>query len=385
MTFEPAALALALWAWALTSVQIVAAHRARRAIPSPWETAGSHDTTLVLRPCAGVEPGLEENLASTALAAWRGPLRVRFGVARADDPAATIAERAAEALRRNGIDAACVVTDRGAENPKAAQLAAMMAREEPFDGVVLVADSDVDLTALPLGDVSARLERDKTLAALWVPPVEREGETLGDRASRAVLGSSLHAFTLLAHLDPEGVVGKLLALRADALRAVGGFDALSAHLGEDIELARRLREKGLRVEAAPFVAPSNAAGRGVREVIERYARWIAVIRAQRPRLLWTYPTLLFGASSWTLCAAGVFAHRSGAHPALAPFALAVWLSRVLVARVASRRAGIAHTLRDIARAELTLASSFVLALRSRRVAWRGRTLTLRRDGSLEAA
>ncbi|MFO0627141.1 MAG: glycosyltransferase [Polyangiales bacterium] len=246
----PAVAALGAWAAALVTVQGVAVTRALRTRRDDWDTDAPHGPTLVLRPCAGEDPDLAHNLLSTARARWNGPVKVLLGVARDDDPARGPCERAAEALRLEGIDARCVVTHAEGANQKVAQLAAMLDRAGDGHAAVLVADSDADLTGLPLGAMVARLFAHERCAAVWVPPVERSAHTAGDRASRAVLGASLHAFPLLARIDGGGLVGKLFAARADALDAVG-FAALRRHLGEDMELARAGARRGGRSRPRP--------------------------------------------------------------------------------------------------------------------------------------
>lgn len=368
---------LLAWAGALTVVQGVAAARALRR-RAPWE-ANAHGAVLVIRPCAGTEPSLAENLESTALARWGGAIRVRLAVATGDDPAAAACEDAAKSLRDKGIDARVVITGADAPNHKAAQLAAVIAREADLPATVVVADSDADLTGLPLGALVARVETSPRTAAAWVPPVERSEGTPGDRASRALLGASLHAFPVLAGIDADGLVGKLVAMRADALAAVGGFDALLRHLGEDMELARAWRAEGWAVEAAPFVVPSTASGRPWSSAVARYARWITVIRAQRPHLLPSYPLLFFGAAPWTALA------LLAPSRATALAALCVWLSRAAVAYVGARRTGAPFSLADIARGDALLAAAFGQAMRARTVRWRGRALAIQRDGTLAEA
>lgn len=366
--------ALLGWAGALTVVQGVAAARALR--PRAPLPEGPHGAALVIRPCAGLDPSLAENLTSVARARWRGPVRVRFAVARADDPAAPVCERAAKSLRDNGIDALTVITGADAPNQKAAQLAAVIAREPELPRTVLIADSDTDLTDLPLGGLVARLEASPRVAAVWAPPVERSVATRGDRASRALLGASLHAFPLLAEIDAGGLVGKLVAIRADALAEAGGFDALVRHLGEDMELARVWRAAGWAIEVAPFVVPSTASGRSWDAAVARYARWMTVIRAQRAHLLPSYPLLFFGALPWTALA------LAAPSPSVALAAAGVWGARLAVVAAGARRAGARLSLKDIARADALLAASFARALRTRAVQWRGRALVIQRDGTL---
>lgn len=370
------ALAAALLAWAavLCVVQGVAVLRALRR-RAPW-ASGAHGPALVIRPCAGTEPSLAENLQSTARARWGGAVRVRLAVARADDPAAAVCADVAKSLCDKGIDARVVITDTDAPNQKAAQLAAVIAREGELPATLVVADSDADLTGLPLDALVARVESSPRTAAAWVPPVERHARTAGDRASRAVLSASLHAFPLLSGIDPGGLVGKLVALRTDALSAVGGFGALERHLGEDMELARALREKGWAIEAAPFVVPSTASGRSGEAAVARYARWMTVIRAQRAHLLPSYPVLFFGTIPWTALA--LFTPSR----ATALAAACVWAARALVAVAGARRAGVRASAGDILRGDALLAASFARALRTRTVRWRGRALAIQRDGTL---
>ncbi|WP_437781539.1 glycosyltransferase [Sorangium sp. So ce1097] len=350
---------------------------------------------LVVRPCAGQEPHLERTLRSLAGARLPASASARcvFAVADAGDGALPAASAAAEALRAAAIPAEVALTAAAAPNRKAAQLAAVVARETaPFD-VVVVADSDVDLDGVDLDALVGPLRdgaRPAPLDAVWAPPVEvAPASSLGDRASAAVLGASLHAFPLLAGLDPRGLVGKLFAVRADALAAAGGFAALTAHLGEDMELSRRLlARRGARgtIAAAPLVAPSLAAGRALRDVIARYARWITVIRAQRPALLASYPALFFATP--LIAALAVVAAPAAPVAAAAAAAIAA-ASRLAVAayaaRMAGRRASLLAAAADACLADLVLGAAFLRALSSRTVVWRSVRFTIDRRGLLREA
>lgn len=386
------ALGLALFGWtyavACTSVYGVgraAWTRLRRpqintdSIPHP-----SPLRILVVRPCAGSEPGLDRALLSLSFARSSHPVACRFAVAGASDPAALPAANAASALRGAGIDATVVFTSADAPNHKAAQIEAVLAHErEPFD-VLVVADSDVDLTAFDLDALLAPLLADASVGAVWAPPVETGPLTGGgDRASRALLSASLHAFTILGALDGAGLVGKLFAVRPDAIRATGGFAPMTRVLGEDMELARRLRVAGRTVKVAPVVARSLKTGRSWRGSVDRYARWLAVIRAQRPHLLASYP-LLFFATPLVLLTSALLAPFSPAL-SLAAASVAV-LTRLLVACAARALAGARFapftSMVDAALADTLLAHAFVRSLATRTITWRGRTLTIDRRGVL---
>jgi ceramide glucosyltransferase len=347
--------------------------------------ASSGPRALLIRPCAGDEPALLHALTSTEGVVRSSPLAVRFAVASADDGAAATCEAATARLRAAGFDVETVMTGAVGPNRKADQLSRTIAREVCLPPVVIVADSDVDLDGVRLDDLMAPLS-DPGVAAVWAAPVEVDPVTISDRASAAVLSASLHAFTVLSALDRGGMVGKLVAVRCDALNEVGGFGDLVAHLGEDMELARRLRAAGWRTVLAPMTARSLARGRSWNAVVERYARWISVIRGQRPHLLLTYPGVIFATPLvLALCIGGA---ASGGTVVASAAGLAV-ASRVAIGWLARARSGMTIRPRslplDMFLADALLAAAFVRALGSRRTVWRGVGLHLgKRGGGLKA-
>jgi ceramide glucosyltransferase len=112
---------------------------------------------------------------------------------------------------------------------------------------------------------------------------------------------------------------------------------------------------------------------------------VSVIRAQRPGLLASYPALFFGTVPWTVGALAVGVLRPAVIPLLGVAGAAVWGARLAVAAVGARAAGVPWSFRDALRADAMLADAFVRALRSRRFEWRGRTLVILPDGSLDLA
>lgn len=353
-------IALAVWLAAAAATAMWATIRPR--LPTRG-TVPPH--ALVLRPCAGAEPSLERALLSSAASPWP----VRFALASADDAAHPTAVRVAAALRADGKDVEVVVTGATAPNRKAEQLA--RAASGSNADVLVVADSDVELDAGVLDALASALAN---ADAAWAPPVEVAPLTPGDRASAALLDSSMHAFALLSALDAGGLVGKLFAVRTASLAEVGGFDGLSRHLGEDMELARRLRARGGRIAVVPRVARSLAQGRSRAAVVDRYARWLGVIRAQRPALLLTYPLLL--APAPLLLALGL------RWPWLALLAV---VYRLAVAAAARWRSGFARTtslVADAVRADALLWHAFLRAATSSTVTWRGTRLRLLRGGEI---
>ncbi len=380
------------WASVVVLVSVVAIARAlgrpaapRVTGPAPRVT-GPAPRVVVVRPCAGLEPGLRRSLESTASLRHDGPLRVVFSTSTHDDPARPLLLELAARLRAQGLDVTALVVAPRGPNLKASQLAAIV--DAADDDVALVVDSDVELEGLALAQLIAPLcDPHARVAAVWCPPVEREPVSLGDRMSAALLGGSLHAFPLLGRLDPRGLVGKTFAVRTDALRRVGGFGGLVRHLGEDMELARRLCASGFEIRMSDAVVASLAARRTAGQVLARYARWLLVIRAQRPARLASYP-LLLAATPLLVLAASLGTLLGAIDPGTGPVVvIAVSVVRLTVATIAARIArrdrGPGTAMLDAVLADALLLAAFVRALGPARVRWRDRSLRVGPRGVLE--
>lgn len=367
-----------LWVLVQAACAATAMRALRRRLRAP-EGARASGSVLLVRPCAGAEPELTARLARRG-----GAGDVLFAVAREDDPALPAVREAARLLEEEGARARVLVTGALGPNQKSDQLARALDAAASDAHVLVFADSDVELADDDVTALAASTD-DATVGAAWAPPVE-DGlvATAGDAASHAVLGGSLHAFPLLAGIDRRGMVGKLFAVRRETLEAIGGFSTLRRHLGEDMELARRLDALGLRVVAARRVARSKARGRSLAEVHDRYVRWLTVIRAQRAPLLASYPLLL--APSPLLLALGAFALVRGDAPLLGVVAVGL-VTRFAVAASAraasSGRPTLARTVSDAMIADAVLTAAWITALSTRKVRWRDRALAVGAGGLLE--
>jgi ceramide glucosyltransferase len=363
--------------------------RARRAAA----TVTAWPKLLLLRPCEGLDPSLAETLRSSLRARYDGPRTVFFCVPSPEDPAFAVAKAVRDELVAAGGDVQLIVTELGqAANRKAAQLA-VIERQLPADAdILVVVDSDVLLADDSLPALVGALLSDGGAGAASAPPIDVAPRTLGDRASAALLSSTPHALLALAALSEWAgsvplLAGALLAIRRQALTAVGGFAPLEPYLGEDFELARRLHVAGQRIATSAVPARFTDSGRSLPSVIRRYARWSLVVRRQRPSLFATYLFLLGCAPLVTLATlALVLAH--------APL---LWMSLTMTMLLLVARAGFAVTLRrcyglggSVLRAlaaglvgESLIVAAALRALASAKVDWRGHRLYVGERGALE--
>jgi ceramide glucosyltransferase len=386
------ALTAAAWlglAWSVVAAWLAIGTVLRRrrldAAPTPALPTSSRRIVLA-RPCAGAEPELARCLGSAAEARRSLPIEVVFGVSTRDDGATPAIEAAMKYLRARAIPARSIVAPPIGPNHKASTLAAVAATVGEAGAILVNADSNVDLTEVDLDALVAPILVDPETALVWSPFAEHASTpSLGTRMSVAMLGGGPTSFPLLAAISPRSVSGKLWALDLDALGPSGGLAALAEHLGEDFEMERRLRAAGRRIRPTRGVARAIAPALHAGEAVHRVSRWMMVVRAQRPHLLWAYP-LLFASTPFILALA---AAGSPAAPGVAGAAAALALgARGLVTATARRYAGRGGSpmgaIVDAVLGDATVLLAWIRTLTTREVVWRGRRLEVGRDGALRA-
>lgn len=349
-------------------------------------------SVLLIRPCSGAEPGLLDNLLSVRTLVTTARLRVIMCVDDADDAAWPIILAAAERLRAAGIDAHAQLLEPLGPNRKAGMLAQLLEQSGEFELIANV-DSNVDLDGFsfdallqPLDNLRVGPRVGARVGATWAPWSERRMHAgLGARTSEAVLGASLTAFPLLCGIYSFGLVGKIWAARREALLDCG-FESLPRYLGEDLEMANRLRDRGWGIEVAPVLGRARGHAPRFADVIARFGRWMLATRGSRPQLMITYP-LLFFATPMVLALAGVAVLLSPAASSVALGAAVMAVAaRLLVTLVAQywsgRTVAPVRGLLEAVLGDVALALAWLRGMTGREVEWRGRRLRVGSDGQL---
>jgi ceramide glucosyltransferase len=170
--------------------------------------------------------------------------------------------------------------------------------------------------------------------------------------------------------------GVTIALRRDALAAIGGLPALANQLADDYRLGELTRCAGLRTVLSDMVVETCVDERSLREVVLHELRWLRTIRAVRP-LGYTFsfpsfplPIAMLGA----LLAAG-------AKPALVMLVITVMVRLMLHSTVRQSRLAVSQLW------VLPFNDIFVFALwcwgfANRHVQWRQARYRVARDGSV---
>jgi ceramide glucosyltransferase len=280
------ALGLLLWQW-LEAMRFPLHRRAA--------AAGFATGLTLLKPLKGADAETEACLRSWLTQDYAGPVQVLFGVADAADPAATVVRRLQSEFPEADVELV-VCTERLGPNSKVSKLAQLEPRAR--HPVLVVSDADVavprDFLAqlvLPFRGAEVglvtpfyQLATPATLAMHW--------EAL---AVNADFWSSVLQAVRLGPM--RFALGAVIAVRGEALRAVGGFAALVQHLADDFELGRRVaglrtiplpgepaESEGTdyRIELCPVVVACRESPRGWGAIWRHQLRWARTIRHCQP-------------------------------------------------------------------------------------------------------
>ncbi|HEX8433701.1 glycosyltransferase [Archangium sp.] len=254
-----------------------------------------------------------------------------------------------------------------------------------LDGrVVLVVDADVAVTGALVEGLAAPVAAGAALSTAVPTPVGERG--LVDRAVAGLLRRTHHSFRAL-HVMSAGakaVCGKALGLSARAAAELAG---LADHIGEDLELSKRLHARGLDVALceAPALVPLGAGDWPT--ALARFTRWMQVLESHRPGLYPTVP-LLFTPTwpllVWSLLVGSAWL-AAGVAGLLVVRTLLSWRLVVLSTGVPSGEGGRLGALDWLLGEALLLAAFLSSLVHPPRVTWRGRTYALHAGGRMSPA
>ncbi|HEX8825154.1 MAG TPA: glycosyltransferase [Archangium sp.] len=256
----------------------------------------------------------------------------------------------------------------------------------PRDGrVVLVVDADVAVTGALVEGLAGPVAAGAALSTAVPTPVGERG--LADRAVAGLLRRTHHSFRAL-HVMSAGakaVCGKALGLSAGAAEELSG---LADHLGEDLELSKRLHARGLDVALCEVPALVPLSSSTWSTALARFTRWMQVLSSHRPALYPTVP-LLF-TPTWPLLLLSVLVGSKWLAAAVVGLlgvrTLLSWRLAQLSTTPTTHLTPVRHTTLDWLLGEALLLAAFLSSLvRPAKVTWRGRTYALHAGGRMTPA
>jgi len=327
----------------------------------------------ILKPVHGRDPRFYHAIRSHAVQDYP-EFEILFGVSDPADPAIADIERLRHEFPDRAISLHIVRTD--APNAKAGVLAELSRRAK--HPVLLVNDSDILVEADYLRRVTAALSDPSV--GLVTCLYRASAGSFASRAEALGIATEFAPSVLVARLlgAAEFALGSTMALRAEVLREVGGFEALEKFLADDYQLGNRIHQLGYRIVFAPVVVETDLGDGGWGQVWRHQVRWSRTIRVSRPEGYFGY--VVTHATFWSLAALATGAWWAGAFALATRLIAGVWIG-----------AGILHDRRTIVDAwlipfrDLFGFAVWVAGLAGRTVDWRGKKLHLSRDGIIRIA
>ncbi|MGH9677548.1 MAG: bacteriohopanetetrol glucosamine biosynthesis glycosyltransferase HpnI, partial [Candidatus Acidiferrum sp.] len=234
----------------------------------------------LLKPLHGEEPGLLLRLAAFCNQTYNGPTQIIFGCHDRGDGAITAVEWLQKARPDMSIDLVVGGPAHGG-NRKISNLINMVSAAR--HGVLVVADSDIDVGPDYLADIVTLLEQPGVGAVTC----------LYHGVARDTLPACISALAINGHFLPNVVTavalglarpcfGATIALGRDTLERIGGFRAFVDRLADDHAIGEAVRAAGYRVAISSFSVGHVCTEQTFRECFDRQLRYARTIKSINP-------------------------------------------------------------------------------------------------------
>src|SRR5271169_1559738 len=252
--------------------------RFRRSQRHSAEVDGAFPPVTLLKPLCGMEPGLEANLTSFFEQQYPR-FEIIFGARHADDPALGVVRRISSKYRSVPVK---IVTTGEPHRPNAKVCSLLKMYAHAAHDYLIISDSDVHVAPKYIADVVRPLLHSKNG---MVTCLYRGVSTGGLWSKLEALGMSVEMTSgaIVANLM-EGMkfaLGPTMAVRRDALEAVGGFEPLADYCADDYVLGREIAESGRQVVMSDHVIDHMVINRSFTCSMRHQIRWMKSTRFSR--------------------------------------------------------------------------------------------------------
>ncbi|SPF56258.1 putative Ceramide glucosyltransferase [Candidatus Sulfopaludibacter sp. SbA4] len=351
---------------------IIASVRYRAVEPPPLRAP---PPISILKPLAGVDDGLEENLRSFFEQQY-GCFEILFAVRSPEDPAIAVTERLRAA--HPNIPSRLIVTGEPPyPNAKVFSLDRMLAAAR--HDLLVMSDSDIRVTPAMLATIAAEFQ-DPHLGLATCPYRAQPGRSFWSTLEAVGLNTEFIGGVLVARMldGMKFALGPTIAARRETLERIGGFDAVKDYLAEDFVMGKLAAERGYGVILSSYAIEHRIGGQSFAANLRHRLRWNRGTRRSRP---WGYVGQVF------------------TNPL--PLALLLWavspawwplVAVAAIFRAAAGWATAAHVLRDplvrrlwwlVPVQDVVSFLVWIAGFFGNTILWRGRKYYLLRDGRFE--
>ncbi|HEY4743090.1 MAG TPA: bacteriohopanetetrol glucosamine biosynthesis glycosyltransferase HpnI [Desulfuromonadaceae bacterium] len=245
----------------------------------PIPTTQSPSITI-LKPVKGVDAGSYANFASFCNQEYSGQVQILFAAASADDPVIPVIRQLMAA--HPGHDISLVVNPAiHGPNYKVSNLINAFPRAS--HPIIIICDSDIRVPPDYLASVTAHFNDPRVglVTSLYRTSLVQNIAT----AVEATGFTSEMIPNVLVALRLEGLsfaLGASMAVRREALAAIGGFEALADYLADDYQLGNKVHRAGWLIALDNCFVESMVRAENLPSVLARQLRWARTMRVSRP-------------------------------------------------------------------------------------------------------
>jgi len=231
----------------------------------------------VLKPVRGQDRQAQANFASY-LAQDYPDYEVLFGLLDADDPAVDVILDTIQGNKCASLHIGTTIRGANAKVRILHQLAKHASGE-----ILVITDADTRVQPGFVSAITAPFE-DETVGVVTClyRGVEACGiaDALEGLHMACVFAPGVACARGLGGIDFG--LGAAIAIRRQALQAIGGFEPIADYLADDYQLGHRAARLGYRVELCKYVVDEVLSEEGLRAVLARELRWSRTTRVSRP-------------------------------------------------------------------------------------------------------
>ncbi len=265
---------------AMTGVLVLRFFHSRQVSARRTDPDAAPTTVTILKPLHGAEAGLRQNLAAHFFQNAHNSIQIIFGAQNPADPAIAIAQ---DVIAGHPATTALVAVGQGGEgtNRKVANLIQMTVHAT--GEVLILCDSDIGPPPDHVGRVLAAL--DGPGVGIVTCPYYGRGET-GPWSVLAAMGLSYQFMPSVITGVSLGMatpcMGSTIALRREALEAIGGLEAFRDVLADDYAMGAAVRALGLKSVVAPVLVSHSCTELSFSEVFAHELRWARTVKGVDP-------------------------------------------------------------------------------------------------------
>jgi ceramide glucosyltransferase len=242
--------------------------------------APSFPAVSILKPVKGMDEDSYDNFASFCSQEYSGALQIIFAVASPDDPAVAVIKQLQADFSNHDISLIINPAQHG-PNQKVSNL--INAFPEAKYDIIIICDSDISVEANYLQAVTTHFANQQVGL---VTSLYRTSEVHGIATALEATGFTAEMIpNVLVARQLEGLtfaLGASMAVRREALAAIGGFEALTSYLADDYQLGNKIHLAGWQLALDDCFVESVIKPENLMTVLSRQLRWARTMRVSRP-------------------------------------------------------------------------------------------------------